>query len=51
MIGKNIPVIVNLAPKKMGDEESQGMCIMADTEDGAVLIFLREDLEPGSVIR
>lgn len=51
LIGKNIPVVVNLAPKKMGEEESQGMCIMADTPEKAVLLFLPEDLEPGSVIR
>lgn len=51
LIGKNIPVVVNLAPKKMGNEESQGMCIMADTEEKPVLLFLPEDLEPGSVIR
>jgi methionine--tRNA ligase beta chain len=51
LIGKNIPVVINLAPKKMGDEESSGMCIMADTDDGAILIFLPEDLKPGSVIR
>ena len=59
MVGKNIPVVVNLAPKKMGDpsagsgqgEESQGMAIMADEEGGPTLIFLPEALEPGTVIR
>jgi methionine--tRNA ligase beta chain len=51
MIGKLVPVIINLAPKKMGDEESNGMTIMADTIDGAVLIFLSEKIKPGSVIR
>lgn len=51
IVGKIVPVIVNLAPKKMGDEESQGMCIMADTDAGPVLIFLPENLVPGSVIR
>lgn len=51
VIGKNIPVVTNLAPKKMGDEESQGMCIMADTEEKPVLLFLPEDLKPGTVIK
>ncbi len=51
VIGKNIPVVVNLAPKKMGEEESQGMCIMVDTKERPFLIFLSEDLELGSVIR
>lgn len=51
MIGKMIPVIVNLEPKKMGDEESQGMTIMADTKEKAVLIFLDDGVLPGTVIR
>lgn len=51
LIGKNIPVVVNLAPKKMGMEESAGMCLMADTEDGAVLLFLPESLKPGTMVR
>jgi len=51
LIGKNIPVVVNLAPKKMGEEESQGMCIMADTSEQPTLLFLPESLEAGSVIR
>ena len=51
MIGKIMPVIVNLEPKKMGDEFSQGMTIMADSEDGPKLIFLSEDVVPGTVIR
>ncbi len=51
MIGKTMPVIVNLEPKKMGDEFSQGMTIMADSEDGPKLIFLGDDVVPGTVIR
>ena len=46
-----IPVVINLAPKKMGEEESQGMAIMVDGSEGAVLIFLPESVKPGSVIR
>ncbi len=51
MIGKTMPVIVNLEPKKMGDEFSQGMTIMADSEDGPKLIFLGDVVVPGTVIR
>jgi len=51
MVGKMIPVVVNLSPKKMGDEESQGMAIMMDGEEGARLIFLPEEVKPGTVIR
>jgi len=51
LIGKTLPVIVNMEPKKMGDEESSGMVIMADAEEGPKLLFLDETIMPGTVIR
>ncbi len=51
LVGKKVPVVVNLAPKKMGEEESQGMVIMLDGPDGAKLIYLPDDTVPGTVIR
>lgn len=51
MVGRIVPVIVNMDPKKMGSEESQGMAIMADGEEGPKLIFLDESIVPGTVIR
>ncbi len=51
LVGKRVPVVVNLEPKKMGAEESQGMAIMTDGEEGAVMIFLPEKIKPGTVIR
>jgi len=51
MIGKIMPVIVNMEPKKMGDEVSQGMTIMGDDKDGPKLIFLDESIELGTMIR
>lgn len=50
LVGKQFPFIVNLAPKKMGEEESQGMMIMADTADRPVLIAV-ESVPSGSAIR
>jgi len=51
LVGKTIPVIVNLEPKKMGEEFSQGMVVMSDGEEGPVMIFLDEKIKPGTVIR
>jgi len=51
LVGKMVPVVVNLAPKKMGGEESQGMVIMTDGEEGVVMIFLPEKIKPGTVVR
>lgn len=50
LIGKSFPFVVNLTPKKMGEEESQGMMIMADTPDKPVLTPI-EGVPSGSVIR
>lgn len=51
LVGKMIPVIVNMAPKKMGEEESQGMAMMVDGDEGPVMIFLPDPVKPGTVIR
>ena len=51
VVGKLLPVIVNLEPKKMGEEVSQGMVIMADGDEGPKLIFLDESIVPGTVVR
>jgi len=56
LVGKKVPVIVNMVPKKMGDEISQGMVIMVDpsTSSGQmapVMIYLPDELVVGSVIR
>ena len=58
LIGKQYPFVFNLQPKKMGDEESQGMMLMADTIDGNLDDSARPTLTPlqtlvanGTVIR
>lgn len=64
LIGKKVPVVVNMAPKKMGDEESAGMVVMVDpsTSHSAslmagsgqvapVMIYLPDNLPIGSIIR
>lgn len=51
LLGKIMPIVINLAPKKMGKEESAGMTIMVDSAEGAILIFLPESVSLGSVIR
>lgn len=43
--------VVNLAPRKMGESESQGMMLMADEADQPVPIPVPAEIELGSVIR
>lgn len=49
-VGKQFTFLVNLEPKKMGDEESQGMMLMADGEKPVPLI-LQEAVGNGVLVR
>lgn len=51
MVGKKYVFVVNMKYKKMGEEESQGMMIMADSESGAILIPVPDEIAPGTVVR
>ena len=49
-VGKQFPFLINLAPKKMGPDESQGMMIMADGET-PVIFHLDQEVPVGSMVR
>lgn len=51
LVGKVVPVILNMAPKKMGQEYSEGMVLMVDTKERPVMIFLSAEVQPGSMVR
>jgi len=49
MVGKTLPYVINLEPRKMMGEESQGMLMAAGGPDmGAVLIEPDKQVEPGT---
>ena len=50
LVGKQMPFIVNLAPRKMMGLESQGMLMATDNGDGAVMLFPEKEVPPGSHI-
>ena len=50
MVGKQCVFLINLEPKKMGDEESQGMMLMADGEKPVPLI-VQEPVGNGVMVR
>ncbi|OGM25702.1 hypothetical protein A2962_03995 [Candidatus Woesebacteria bacterium RIFCSPLOWO2_01_FULL_39_61] len=54
LVGKLLPYIVNLEPRRMFGEESQGMLVAAapsvDGEEKAALLIPDEKLEPGTRI-
>lgn len=49
IVGQNVCVVANLAPKKLMGVESNGMILMAEEEDGS-LKFVETDAKPGSPI-
>ena len=51
MLGKQVTIIANLAPRKMMGIESQGMILMAEDAEGNLrLIQPNETVNPGAVI-
>ena len=51
MIGKQVTIIANLAPRKMMGIESQGMVLMAEDSDGKLkLLQPSSEVFPGSVV-
>lgn len=51
MVGKQVTLIANLAPRKMMGIESQGMILMAEDVDGKLkLVFPSETVTPGSTV-
>ncbi len=50
IIGQNVSVLVNLAPRKLRGIESNGMILMAEDAEGN-LSFVQSDILPGMIIR
>jgi methionine--tRNA ligase beta chain len=51
LIGKEIPVLMNLEPRSIRGIESQGMILAIDVEGKPVLLHPEKEVPPGSVIR
>lgn len=50
MVGKLVPVLVNLAPRKIKDLESQGMMLAVGDNDQIALLNPNIEIEPGSTV-
>ena len=52
LIGKNVTVVANLAPRKIRGIESQGMLLMAGNDFGKLFVVSSEkEIEAGSVVK
>ena len=50
LVGKNVIVVKNLAPRKMRGIESQGMILASDFDDELSLLTTLKDMKPGSKV-
>ncbi|PIG93385.1 methionine--tRNA ligase [Gloeocapsopsis sp. IPPAS B-1203] len=50
-IGKQVPIVVNLAPRKLRGIESQGMLLAIDVDGHPVLLHPEHNVLPGSIVR
>ena len=48
LVGKQLPYIINLAPRMLRGVESQGMLLAASDESGVVLMEPERQLTPGT---
>ncbi len=51
LVGRQIVIVVNLEPKQMMGEESQGMLLAADGPEGPVFLTPEQPVPPGTNIR
>lgn len=51
LVGKQMPVLLNLEPRKLMGLESQGMVLAANAEGSPVVLFPERSVPPGSEVR
>lgn len=51
LLGKQVPVLVNLAPRKFRGLESQGMILAADVDGKPILLHPEREVPAGTIIR
>jgi methionine--tRNA ligase beta chain len=50
-IGKQVPILVNLEPRKLRGIESQGMILAADVGGKPIMLIPEREVPPGSAVR
>jgi len=50
-MGKQVPILVNLEPRKLRGIESQGMILAADVGGKPIMLIPDREVPPGSTVR
>ena len=51
LVGKEMPVLVNLEPRRMRGLDSNGMILAADVEGRPVFLYPEKEIPPGSIVK
>ncbi len=51
LVGKEIPLLLNIEPRKMRGFVSEGMVLAVGVDDGAVLLHPEKEVSVGSIVR
>lgn len=51
LVGKEVPIVVNLEPKTFRGLESQGMILAADVNGQCILLHPEKEVPPGSSVK
>ena len=51
LVGKEMPVLINIEPRKFKGYESQGMIIATDADEKPVFLIPEKEVPPGTVVR
>lgn len=51
LVGRQIPFIINIEPRKMMGFESRGMVLAVDSDEKAVLLLPEESVENGALVK
>lgn len=51
LIGKEVPVLLNLESKMIKGVESQGMILAVDVNGKPILLFPEKEVPPGSILK
>lgn len=51
LVGKEMPILVNIEPRKFKGYKSEGMIMAADVDNKPILLHPEKEVPPGSIIK
>lgn len=51
LVGKEMPILINLEPRNFKGYESQGMIIAADIDGQPIFLHPEKEIPPGSIVK